>query len=293
MPTKTVLISGTAGFLGWNIARTLQRAYPQIIGTWHQRKPDRAASGHCLQYDLEYGDAEALLAASAPSVLIHCAALASRAACEADPHLARRINVDATRRLAEACAERGTVMMFISTDLVFDGSSPPYRETDPPTPESVYAETKAEAEAAVTAVCPDSYILRISLSYGLSSDDTPSGFLSWNVGKPARGMPVQLYHDQYRTPLYAPDAAQAILALLEAAAPFGIYHCAGPERLSRFEIGMRIARQFDLREVLMQEASFGRQDDTSLSTEKIRSTTGIAFTSLDSGLSEIAQRIVL
>jgi dTDP-4-dehydrorhamnose reductase len=274
------------------VATALKARYPHIVGTWHTRKPDRAAAGHCLQYDLLTDDADQLMAAASPDVVVHCAALSSRVECEAEPAFARRVNVEATRRLAEACAERNAVLIYISTDLVFDGKEAPYNENDPVSPASVYAETKVEAEAAVLEACPQSYILRTALMYGITADDTPGSFLSWNVGTPRRGEAVQLYSNQFRMPLYAPDVAHVITGLLAVRPPYGIYHCAGPERLSRFEIGMEIAQHFELRTELMEETSLDEIDDTSLVTSKVVAVTGVQFTSLETGLTEIAPRIV-
>ncbi len=292
MAPNTYLITGAAGFLGWNLGRMLIRGQSTVVGTWHHSKPDRCASGHCMQFDLEQDDAETLLAATSPDVVVHCAALASRAACEADPDLARRVNVDATRRLAEACAERDATFVFISTDLVFDGSRAPYREEDPVSPASVYAETKAAAELEVAGVCPKHYILRPALMYGQTAQDTPGSFLSWNVGRPAAGAAVQLYTNQYRMPLYAPDLARSIESLVKSNAGYGIYHCAGPERMTRYEIGLRIAEHFDLPAGLMEKTELPVTDDTSLVTEKVLRATGVEFMGLDNGLREIAQRIV-
>lgn len=293
MTPNTLLITGAAGFLGWNIGRILSRGHSTVVGTWHHQRPDHCAAGHCIEFDLETGDAEALLAAASPDAVLHCAALASRTACDADPDLARRVNVEATRRLAEACAERGGIFIYISTDLVFDGSCAPYRETDPVSPASVYAETKAVGEIAVAEVCPQHYILRPALMYGQTAQDGPGSFLTWNAGDPATGKAVQLYTNQYRTPLYAPDVTRVIEALLATDADYGTYHCAGPERLNRHEIGLRIAHHFDLPAALMEKAALPGEDDTSLVTEKVIRTTGMEFTSLDDGLGEIVQRIVL
>ena len=46
-----------------------------------------------------------------------------------DPELARRLNVDATKVLAESLKDVGGKMLYISTDYVFDGRNPPYKVT--------------------------------------------------------------------------------------------------------------------------------------------------------------------
>ncbi len=303
MSSQTVLITGASGFLGWNLARHFHGRGYDVVGTWHSRKPDHAVTRQCVQFDLEEDDAARLLAAAAPDAVVHCAALSSRKECEADPARARRVNVDATARLAEAAAEHEAVFVFISSDLVFDGSAAPYGEDDTPSPASVYGETKAEAEERVCALDSRHHILRCALLYGTDAWRHPGGFLAWNVGEPLRGNPVRLYTNQYRMPLYVADVGVAIEALLARRAaggslPSGTWHLAGPERLTRHEIGRRIAAEFDLPEDLMQpvtlerDARYGPVDDTSLRTDKIIEATGIAFTPLDLGLAETARNCI-
>ena len=329
MPPQTILITGASGFLGWNLAQHFHRRGYDVVGTRHSRKPDHAVTRQCVQFDLEEDDAERLLAAAAPDVVVHCAALSSRKECDADPARARRINVDATARLAEAAAEREAAFVFISSDLVFDGSAAPYGEDDPPSPASVYGETKAEAEERVRTLHPRHHILRCALLYGIDAWRHPGGFLAWNVGGPRRGHPVRLYTNQYRMPLYVADVGGAIEALFDQHAagtaydhrsvhgavsggpahggpahggntsgrsvPSGTWHLAGPDRLTRHDLGLRIAAHFDLPAELMQpvtlerDARFGPVDDTSLRTDRIIAAAGIAFTSLDSGLAETSQ----
>ena len=80
-----------------------------------------------------------------PSLILHCAALTRSPACQANPDLARRVNVDATRCLAESAPAARFVLL--STDLVFDGRKGQYAESDAVGPLSVYGETKVAAES--------------------------------------------------------------------------------------------------------------------------------------------------
>src|SRR5208337_3342906 len=74
-----------------------------------------------------------------PGLVIHCAGMTRTPDCQANPAQARRINVEATARLAELAGE--TDFIFFSTDIVFDGVKGNYVETDPVNPISVYGET--------------------------------------------------------------------------------------------------------------------------------------------------------
>jgi len=179
-----------------------------------------------------------------PAGVIHCAARSRSPACQADPVGARLQNVEVTRRLAELAA--GIPMVFLSTDLVFDGrrngAEGGYREDDAVNPLSVYAETKVEAEAWVRSN-PRHVIVRTSLNFGRS----PSGPGTFNEELAAAwraGRTVDLFVDEFRCPIAAVETARRLWALLDSGQG-GVFHLAGSERLSRYDIGRLVAE--DLR----------------------------------------------
>jgi dTDP-4-dehydrorhamnose reductase len=187
---------------------------------------------------------ERLFAHERPSGVIHCAARSRSPACQTDPAGARLQNVEVTRRLAELAAD--LPMVFLSTDLVFDGrrdgSKGGYREDDAVNPLSVYAETKVEAEAWVRRN-PRHAIVRTSLNFGRS----PSGPGAFNEELAAvwrAGRVVDLFVDEFRCPIAALETARRLWALLDSGQG-GVFHLAGSERLSRYDIGQLVAE--DLR----------------------------------------------
>jgi dTDP-4-dehydrorhamnose reductase len=187
---------------------------------------------------------ERLFAHERPSGVIHCAARSRSPACQTDPAGARLQNVEVTRRLAELAAD--LPMVFLSTDLVFDGrrdgSKGGYREGDAVNPLSVYAETKVEAEAWVRRN-PRHAIVRTSLNFGRS----PSGPTAFNEELAAAwraGRVVDLFVDEFRCPIAALESARRLWALLDSGQG-GVFHLAGSERLSRYDIGQLVAE--DLR----------------------------------------------
>src|ERR1035441_6342061 len=100
-----------------------------------------------------------------PHLVIHFAALSRSPECEADPALARKLNVEVTALLAELAAE--IPFIFLSSDLVFDGHDGHYIENAPVNPLSVYAATKVAAEQILLAN-PNHTIIRTSLNGGTS-----------------------------------------------------------------------------------------------------------------------------
>jgi dTDP-4-dehydrorhamnose reductase len=171
-----------------------------------------------------------------PRLVIHCAALSNTNQCANDPALARRLNVEVTALLAELAGN--VAFMFFSTDLVFDGQRGNYDESAPVSPLSVYSETKAAAEKIVLAN-PRHTVIRTSLNGGVS----PTGDRGFNEQLRLAfqgGRAVNLFTDEFRCPIPAAVTARAIWELATLDQP-GLYHVAGSERLSRWEIGRLVA----------------------------------------------------
>jgi dTDP-4-dehydrorhamnose reductase len=207
----------------------------------------RAASTVCSDWtvkgltrqDLDLTDSAAVRASfrsEQPRLIIHCAALSQSPACQANPTLARQLNIEVTNVLAELAAEIG--LIFFSTDLVFDGRLGNYDELAPVNPLSVYAETKVAAEQLVLAN-PRHTVIRTSLNGGTS----PSGDRGFNEQLRRAweaGRTVKLFTDEFRSPIAAEVTSRAVLELAKHNQA-GLYHVAGSERLSRAQIGRLIA----------------------------------------------------
>lgn len=102
-----------------------------------------------------------------PQIIIDAAGFTEVDRCEHEKWLAYLINRDGADHLARAAAAVGALIVYPSTDLVFDGErSQPYREEDPPNPLSVYGDTKLAGELAVMSATPRHLVLRTGWLYG-------------------------------------------------------------------------------------------------------------------------------
>jgi len=236
---EPILITGASGQLGAYLLHEARRQQQPVIAWSGVRTA--ASAGGTLPVDLtDHQQTTAAFERAAPTVVIHAAALASVADCQRRPALAREVNVVGTARLAQLAAAAGIRLVLVSTDLVFDGTKGDYREDDTPTPLSEYGRTKRAAELAVLAY-PHHAVVRVSLLFGPSLTGRPSFFEQQRLALQG-GQPLRLFADEWRTPLDLRSAAQGLLAL--AATDFaGVIHCGGPERMSRLEMGQRLARQ--------------------------------------------------
>jgi dTDP-4-dehydrorhamnose reductase len=187
-----------------------------------------------------------------PDAAIHAAAMAAVSDCTRDLARAAAVNTGATGELAELCAAAGARLVFVSTDLVFDGERAPYREADEPAPLSVYGRTKAAAERAVLK-SPGHAVVRVSLLFGPSINGR-ANFFDKQIEALRGGQPVCLFHDEWRTPLGLATAAKALVAIADSNVG-GIVHLGGPERMSRVEMGVRLARFLGIRAAGIEPAS--------------------------------------
>ena len=250
---RTLLITGVSGFLGWTVAR-LARPDWQVAGTYFSTKRHTAQTAFSEietgRIDLtEFRELREMMSMVKPAAVIHTAALTDVNYCETHVNESFRINVEATRNLAGLCADREIPFVFTSSDLVFDGTRPPYTEDDVMTPVNVYGEHKALAEDEVLDRYPLSTICRMPLMFGASSP-THISFLQWMVTKMARGERLPLFQDEYRTPVDAESAARGLLlaawrglpeaADLELSPINGRLHLGGRQRISRYDFGLMV-----------------------------------------------------
>ena len=204
-----------------------------------------------------------------PDLIIHCAALSKSPDCQKNPALARRLNVEVTQTLCELC--QNIPFLFFSTDLVFDGRAGNYDESAAVNPLSVYAETKVAAEKIVLAN-PRHAVIRTSLNGGTSLS-RDRGFNEQLRQAFRAGEKLSLFIDEFRAPIAARVTAMATWELLALNKP-GLYHVAGAERLSRWQIGQLLAERWPELNPKIEPASLKeyrgapRAPDTSLNCAK-------------------------
>jgi dTDP-4-dehydrorhamnose reductase len=235
------MVTGASGQLGGHVLQQLcrQRLADRVVAL--AGHGDVVSCGAAVQR-ADLGDADGLrdcLGHARPTHLLHLGGITSVAAAFDKYEEARRVNVGSTQVFTAYAAATGARLLLASTDMVFDGTCPPYDENAEPCPTSRYARTKAEAEDVVGAA-DRGLIVRLPLMYGFPCTPRETTF-GKQIQALRLGRSVNLFADEFRTPLWLGDAAQAVIALA-ASDINGIIHIAGPERLSRFQMGLQFAR---------------------------------------------------
>jgi dTDP-4-dehydrorhamnose reductase len=177
-----------------------------------------------------------------PDAVIHAAAMTDVDGCERNPELAFRVNALGTHNTALACGRCGAVMIHVSTNDVFDGKlGRPYYEWDTPSPQSVYARSKAAAEFYVRTLLHRFYIVRTAWLYarGGNSLQATGNFVTKIVAAADRIGALRVVTDEVSAPTYAPDLAEAIARLLRTG-HYGIYHLTNSGVCSRYDWAVKI-----------------------------------------------------
>jgi dTDP-4-dehydrorhamnose reductase len=225
---KKILVTGANGQLGSEI-KELAGSYPHFNFIYTDiaefpldKKAEIIANFNKIQ----------------PDIVINCAAYTAVDKAEQDIETADAINHLAIATLATLCQQSGAKLIHVSTDYVFDGTSPiAYKEDDKPNPKSVYGVTKLAGELACVKNCPDSIIIRTAWVYSEFGNNFVKTMLRLMTERESIGV----VNDQIGSPTYAGDLAQVILTILDSKKwESGMYHYSNEGEISWFDFAKDI-----------------------------------------------------
>ncbi len=270
------LVTGATGLLGANAVLHLSPG-TTVVGAARTR-PKAMNRDAFVETDISDPASRAgLIDRVSPDVVLHAAALSSIEACEADPQLARIVNVEASADLARQAALMGARFVFVSTDAVFDGVSGGYAESDPTSPTTEYGRSKVAAEQAVLAANEHALIARVNF-YGWSPSGTRS-LAEFFFRHLSAGDTVKGFTDITVSTLYVDDLIDGVASLVGASAS-GVVHVASSEAISKFEFGRLVATTLGYSPELVHTAlstdvlQHARGSDLSLDTTKFAALAG-------------------
>ncbi|MEU5725368.1 sugar nucleotide-binding protein [Micromonospora sp. NPDC047738] len=224
----TLLVVGASGFLGAEVCRQAVAAGQRVVGTWHSAAvavPGVAAR----RLDVTDRSAvRALLTEVRPDAVV------------ATPYRYDdwTVTADGAAHVAAAAAEVGARLVHLSSDALHGGRPAPYRDDDVPTPVNAYGAAKAAAETAVRALDPGAVLVRTSLIVGEGSKQI-------QLCRDALAGRAALFTDELRCPVDVVDLAAAVLELVPSGYA-GLLNVAGPDPVSRAELGLLVARHLGL-----------------------------------------------
>lgn len=238
---KSIFITGIAGMLGSNISYLLRDKYHISGVDLHEIKIPNVKCNIFSALDMEHIREQFLL--NKVDILIHCAALVNVDECEVNQEYARQINYDLTKDLADLCNELGIVMIFISTDAVFDGKEASlYKENDMPNPISVYGKTKLEAEKVVLAYHKN-LVVRTNI-YGFNYREKYS-FGEWIVNSLISNIELNMFYDIFFSPILVNELAVILDQCIENRIT-GLYHICSTGSISKYDIAVAFMEEFGI-----------------------------------------------
>ncbi len=287
---KKILITGASGFLGGHVYKLAMDRFETYAG-FHDHTINE--KGEWVQLDL--ADTEKLsqvIHKIKPDVVVHSAAISNLDLCEKDPDFAYKINTTGTLHLARLAKEMNFRLIFISTDMVFNGQAGMYKVSDPVSPIAVYGQSKVTAENGILDEKINAVIIRSALIYGRPATGG-SSFSMWIENQLFENKPVSLYHDQFRTPILVNNLTSLIIEIAESNIT-GIIHGGGSERIDRYHFGLKMCELGGFDSSLLSAISMHehnppapRPQDVSLDIAKTIQQCKTPILNVDAGLSEM------
>ena len=293
MRMKSILITGGSGLLAVNWTVAVRERYRVTLGI-HSRLVEISGA---VSRHLDLSSKDSLIAQMEeiqPDLVVHAAGMTSVDDCERRPDIARHINVTIAENVAQACSLLQYPLVHISTDHLFAGDQQLVDEMHQPNPRNVYGRTKAEAECRVLELHSDALVIRTNFfGWGPAYRRSFSDFI---VDRLSAKKQLKLYQDVYFTPILIKSAVDVVHDLLDMKAS-GMVNVVGSDRISKYEFGVRIAKEFELdlnliKPILLRDAGLlaDRPLDMSLSNLKARKLLGKKISGLDSDISELRQQ---
>lgn len=215
-----ILLLGKNGQVGWELQRALA-PLGQLVAL--DRKGGNSLSGDLADLD----SIRETVRKITPDVIVNAAAYTAVDRAESEQDLAKMINTDAVRVLAEEAKTLDALLVHYSTDYVFAGTgTEPWKESDPTGPLSTYGQTKRAGEEAILASGCTHLIFRTSWVYAARGHNFIKTML--RLGKERESLSI--VGDQIGAPtgaeLIADVTAHAIRSTLVDEALVGVYHLA-------------------------------------------------------------------
>lgn len=262
---KKVLITGSNGLLGQIVTKQFATNNYAVFAV--SKGKNRIESFTNFDYNsldlTKLNEVKQYVNKIKPDYIINCAALTNVDQCETDKETCKTLNVDLVSTLAKYCKEANAFLLQVSTDFIFDGKKGNYSENDKPNPLNYYGQSKLDAENILSSSAIDFAILRTILVYGKVENPNRSNIVLWIKNALENQQSIHLITDQYRTPTYNIDLANACFQTVKQHKT-GIFHISSNELLSVYEIGLQVAKTFNL------DASFIKKTTTKELNQKAK-----------------------
>ncbi len=283
------MVIGGSGLLGGHLAKFSGNRY-EVYATYLGH-PVEIAGCRTIQLDItDFEKTQKAILDFNPHCIVLSAAQRNVDFCQKNQELVSKINVEGAKNVAVASEKVQAKLIFISTDLVFDGEKGRYKEDDITHAVNFYGETKLRGERLVAEVLDDYAIARVSVLYDWNPFEHTTNFISWLYENLKKEKPLSLFTDQFRCATYIKNACHALLKIYEKDKR-GIFHVAGKNCENRYDMGLKVAEIFGFDKGLISESKSSEGDwlakrpgKCCLDVGKMESELGIRSMSVEEGL---------
>ncbi|MFA6532821.1 MAG: sugar nucleotide-binding protein [Patescibacteria group bacterium] len=224
-------------------------------------------------------------------IFFHLAAYTNVPGAESNKELCFKINRDGTKNVFEAVNQKQKKFIYVSTDFVFDGISPPYFENSIPNPTSIYASSKYEGEKIVN---DHGMIVRIAYPYRARFELKKDFFRTFKFYL-ENGKTLSMITDSLMTPTFIDDIAYGLKYLFNNYSP-EIFHLVGSESISPFDAALTVSEIFNLDKSLIGKTTYeeyvkGKARLPQLASIKSQKNNFYKMRSFKEGLEEIKKQL--
>lgn len=188
-----------------------------------------------------------------PNVIIHAAAMSKPDECNNNKEACILQNVTVTEQLAKIANDIQSHFIYISTDFIF-GENGPHSEDDEPDPLNFYGSSKLLAENSLKQLLINYTIVRPVFIYGATWNGIRAGFIQWVQQNLEAGKEIKVVSDQLRTPTFVMDICCGIHQIV-VLKKYGIYHLAGKDICSPYDMALSVAKVLKLNNELIVEVN--------------------------------------
>jgi len=282
-----VLITGISGLLGNNLAFRLKNKYnvlglfnthPVIIKGIRTAKLNLLDTPSVIQVISEFD----------PSIIIHCASLANVDECEKAPELTYKINVQGTKNIVEGIRNKDVLLVYISSDSVYNGIKGGHVETDTIDPLNMYGRSKFQGEEETLKI--KSLILRTNF-FGWNIREK-KGLAEWILAELEAGRQIRGFDDAFFSSMYTFELAR-IIAMAAQQQLTGVFNCGSSDSCSKYEFARKIAERFGFQKDLIQATSVDdfpfiakRGKNLTLNVQKLQAALSYKLPTIDQSIDE-------
>ena len=233
---KKVLVTGNNGFLASRFIEFYKDKY-EIISF---NKSDLDISNEFKVYNI--------FKENKFDIVVHLAAISDTGKCQSNPNLAKEINLQGSINIAKGCELKKSTLVFSSSDQVYSGNKKegPYSEEIIIEPNTIYAQSKYNAENEIKDILDNYYNLRLTWLFSMAERNKKvnTNIITNILNATLKKQPINLSINEFRGMTYVYEVIENFEKLIEI--PFGNYNYGSENNLSTYEIGKKVLENIGL-----------------------------------------------